>query len=76
MMSLARHWFFSLLAVAAAEDLVAFDFAGRGSASAVADVLSRVLHLTQEEVSSNFDLETGDRMPSSTAKGSQDRSML
>lgn len=54
---MARHCFFSLLAVAAAEDLVAFDFAGRGSASAVADVLSRVLHLTQEEVFSNFDLE-------------------
>ena len=49
---------FSLIAPSVTADgLVAYDFAGRGSASAVADLLSRVLHLSPEEVSNVFELE-------------------
>lgn len=44
-------------AALAEESLVAYTFAGRGSAGAVADVLSRVLKLTPAEVSAAFELE-------------------
>ena len=72
-MSFARNCLLSFLLsfVADADDLVAFDFSGRGSALAVQGTLSRVLQLTSQEVSTIFDLELVSKCQSPRPEGAK-----
>ncbi|CAK9112192.1 Alpha-N-acetylglucosaminidase (N-acetyl-glucosaminidase) (AtNAGLU) (Protein CYCLOPS 1) [Durusdinium trenchii] len=53
--------FIGTASTAVADSLVAYDFAGRGSADAVAGLLARVLQQSEAEIWSSFDLQLAPR---------------